>query len=608
MSFGVAWLAVPALVLGTYPVGRALTRPIAAARTEGGFALALAAGLAVLGHVGLLAGCLGLLRPPALLALLLLANIAGRGSWIELARSRRIPPAVDASTPPALAWIPLLALAPVLLLSIYPSTAFDATMYHLPFARAFAATGRMPFLPDLRFPIFPQLMEVLFAMVFPAGRDVAAQALSLVTTVLSALMVVGWAREEGEPRAGWLAAAAFLGNPIVTYFGATPYVDAGLILFATAAFYSFRRWRATGLLHWAALAGLFAGTGAAVKYLGLFFVAALAVAVFAAAGRDRRARAALCFVVPALAALGPWYLRIFLETGNPVFPFFTRLFGASAWDLGGYQPRLFGPEAAGIEGHAAAVGGLLLRLVTAPFDLIFPRRHFDWHPPFSPVYLVALPAYAVGLLRRGPWRPLLAIAAAYALFAMTLPRDPRYLTPLLPLLSLAAVMLSMDLYRIRRVASGDRMAALAAAALILPSLLYSVRDLRWRGAPPFSREACQMYLARTLPAYPALDFLNRTRDSRYTLYAFGAENMVYFAQGRLLGDHFGPASFGSVAGAGKTPLALWRTLRDLGVDHLLLFTGRPAPVDTEAPEFGRLFHPVYGDRVSRVFELATAEN
>ena len=30
-------------------------------------------------------------------------------------------------------------------LALYPPTGFDATLYHLPFARAFAASGRLPF-------------------------------------------------------------------------------------------------------------------------------------------------------------------------------------------------------------------------------------------------------------------------------------------------------------------------------------------------------------------------------------------------------------------------------------------------------------------------------
>ncbi|HYT31196.1 MAG TPA: glycosyltransferase family 39 protein, partial [Thermoanaerobaculia bacterium] len=258
--------------------------------------LALAAGLAVVGHCAFLLALLGLLRPWVVLPLLAGANLAGRKSWQELARGFRA--GSDAEPGPGRFWwlLPAGALLPLLLLPLYPSTAFDATMYHLPFARAFAETGRAPFLRDLRFPVFPQLMEFLFAVLFPAGRDLAAQCLSVIATLLTGWLLVAWGRDEGEPAAGWIAAAAFLGNPIVAYFGATPYVEPGLILFSTAAFYSFARWQKARAGGWLALAGFFAGSAAAVKYLGLFFVAALAVAAVATSSNGRRWRSGLFFL------------------------------------------------------------------------------------------------------------------------------------------------------------------------------------------------------------------------------------------------------------------------------------------------------------------------
>src|SRR5262249_35301082 len=152
----------------------------------------------------------------------------------------------------------------------------------------------------------------------------------------------------------------------------------------------------------------------------------------------------------ALVALGPWYLRLFLETGNPIFPYFARLFGSSPWDLSHFQPSVFRGDTAPLHGLAVAIGSLLLRFVTLPFDLLFTRRHFDWHPPFSPFSLVAVPVLVVGAVLIARWRVLLAVAAAYMLFALTLPRDPRYLLPVWPLLMLAATSLALDLLRIPR--------------------------------------------------------------------------------------------------------------------------------------------------------------
>jgi hypothetical protein len=88
------------------------------------------------------------------------------------------------------------------------------------------------------------------------------------------------------------------------------------------------------------------------------------------------------------------------------------------------------------------------------------------------------------------------------------------------------------------------------------------------------------------------------------MYAFHAENMVYFAEGRFLGDWFGPASFEKVLTAGSTPEALHSRLRALGVDYLLVVAERSPPLPLDNPEFTKRFRIIYSDSRARVFALA----
>ena len=57
-----------------------------------------------------------------------------------------------------------LFFLPYFLLPLYPPTAFDATMYHLPFAKAYAQNHSLVFLPFIRFSFFPQINEMLFSL------------------------------------------------------------------------------------------------------------------------------------------------------------------------------------------------------------------------------------------------------------------------------------------------------------------------------------------------------------------------------------------------------------------------------------------------------------
>ena len=491
-----------------------------------------------------------------------------------------------------------IAASPFLLLALYPPTAFDATTYHLPTARAFAETASLPFLPTLRAPIFPPLAELLSAIALLFAGDVATHLVQLLAAALTAALLAAWGRGAGSLAAGVLAAALFLGNPIVAHLAATAYVEMLLTLFVAAALFAADRWRATAHPGWLAAAGFLAGSAAAVKYLGLFFVAWIGVETLLRAGRGRRLRAAALYGALALATLLPAYARITLRTGNPVFPYAAGLFGDSAWSGAGDVDDPSRPR-----GTGGALAGRYARLPLLPWDLVFERQRANRQPPLSPLYLLALPALAWGLVRRPRVRRLLLPAAAYAAIFPLLPADARYLVPALPLVSLAAAESLLPL--LERAAPRRRaaVAALLAALCLLPGWLYAGWRIARQGPPPLTAAARERYLAQAIPAYSALRFLDRRRGDDYTVYALHAENATYFPRGRFLGEWRGPAAFGKVVPLAGDPAALHARLRALGADHLLLVRAKDYGL-ADDPTFRRLFLEVYADRHARLFRLA----
>jgi hypothetical protein len=595
------FLPVLALAATSYVLGRTVTLRLPFAdRLERG-AVSTALGLALAAHLLLLLGFAGWLRPLPVLLLGAGIHVAGFSVWRELWADLR-----EALGRPRWLWpVLLLAIAPLVVLALYPPTAFDATLYHLPFARAFAESGGVPALWDRRFPVFPQANEILFAAVMLFGRDVAAHGVQLFATLLTAAVLAAWGREAfpSYKPAGWLAAAVFLGNPIVVHLAANAHVEAGLTLVVTAALYALRRWLRTGGKGWLALSGLFGATAADVKYLGLFFLGIAGLTVLLAGGRPRSAMERLrdggLFGAVALAFMAPWYLRIYVHTGNPIFPYLPRIFGGSLWESLPY-PQPYDP-----------LIYRLARWVRLPWDLVFERAWYNQQPPFSPVYLAAIPLLVFGALREIRVRWLLGVAAVYALIFTWLPADSRYLVVVLPLASLAvAGSLAAAARAWPRLASGRLAAALCLGAF-LPGWLYAGYRIERQGPLPVTAEAREAYLARTLPAYAGIAWLNRTRGSGYTVWGFHAENMAYFADGRFLGDWVGPASFGRVLAGARDAESLFRELRRLGVTHLLvpvrLGSGEPVrlPVAEDA-EFRRWFELVYQDPNARIYALRSA--
>jgi 4-amino-4-deoxy-L-arabinose transferase-like glycosyltransferase len=612
-------LALLVLAVTAFVLGRTLTGELDRAVER--WALPTALGLAGLAHLGFLLGLAGLLRPAAVILVLAGIHLAGLRVWRGLLRAgsfRRPRP-----------WHVLLgaaALLPIALLALYPPTAFDATLYHLPFARGFMASGGLPFLTDLRFPVFPQVNEMLFALVMLFAPDVAAHGVQWLMTMLTAALVWSWGREafpssslfQGTA-AGWLAAAIYLGNPIVVYLAGTGYIEAGLTLFVTAALYAVRRWRGSGERRWLVLAAVFAATAADVKYLGLFFVGAVGLTVLLgrlpgsreSAERARWARA-LLFGAVAAAVLAPWYGRIYAATGNPLFPFFPKVFGAGPWDPLRFQSFLTPATAAG-EAVAEPLGRFLsgaVHLVRLPWDLVFERGRYNGQPPYSPLYLAGLPLALLAAWKDPRQRRLLALAAAYVFCCLGLPLDARYMVPALPLVSLAAagaiLALLGRLDRHRPSSRSGRSALLAAglcAGCFLPGWLYALYRFHHLGPLPLTPAGREAYLARWQPSYPAVAYLNRTLGSGYTVWALHAENMTYYARGRFLGDWIGLASFGRVLSDLQGPEDLHGRLRRLGAGYLLIPSGTELLPFPEDAELRRSFEPFYADRQARVYKL-----
>jgi hypothetical protein len=556
--------------------------------------VAITVGLGGLAQLLFFLGLLGWLRPlPVSAALLGILIVFTYRTW----QARRTGlPHWNRQTCTQIALVALPAVLPILLLPLYPPTAPDATMYHLPYAKVFAATGALPSLPHLRFPVFPQLNELLFTGALLLWDDLGAQMIEALAALLTAGILAVWGRSRGSPGAGALAAAFWLGTPMVVQLSGAAYVDLGLTLFFTLAAYACDRWRLSEERAWLTIAAFAAGCAAASKYTGLFAVAG--VVLFAAwDGRGDRLRMAAWAGLVAGLTLAPWYLRIFFLTGNPVYPLFEDYLG------GAERTPLFGSAASMLRAN----GGLERAIASwakLPWTLVAgtPYSSSVW----SPIYLVGLPlAIWIGL--REPWgRRIGAAVVTFSLvFALLSFPDIRLLLPVAPLWCILIgtgcdrlVAWLVPAARIRV----QVLAALVVAAL-LPGLWKGMGELNRLGRFPVTPAEREAYLRIHLPSYPALAHLHRVRGNRWSVYAVFAENLAYYARGRYQGDWFGPAAYGGVFPTTADPDAFADRLAELGADHLLVTqAGYPFPLRQDAA-FARRFELIFNEAGVRLYRL-----
>jgi len=464
-----------------------------------------ALGFAMWGEALFALAAIGWLRPLPIALLFLAVVFAGRFK------------------PRASAWLPVVGAAVATVIAMQPPLAFDETLYHLPFVRALAESGRLQFLSALRFPVFPQFQELLCAPIFMLAGDTATHLVSLAEVIVTAALVADWARRHA-PSAASLAAALLLSSPILIHLGTILYVDAALTLFIAAGFYALDRD--------SRLAGLFFGAACSTKYLGGFFAVAALLIVLIVRRRD-----ALRFAATTAAAALPTTLWLVITTGNPLFPFATSIFGANEWTL---PPT---PRASFVD------------VLRVPWDAIFARARMNAQPPVTPLLFVLIVIVAIAATREWRSRALVLMSVAYLGVFAFLPRDTRYLVPLLPLVCVAgAVIIARRFPRLTR------------ATTIVATLMCGAY-LGWRlyvVGLPMNREAI---LAARIDGYAALQHAGATR-----VYVCGGEQLQYFARGSLIGDFGGPNRYERVLGGDRAMLA--NRLRNAGADYLLVIKER----------------------------------
>lgn len=580
LSFAFAQLLVLAALGATaWAAGGLAARFLGEDGQEPPAGLRLALGFAGLCQVLLLLGFLGQLRPAPILAALALLHLAA-WRWARPYGAARLP----GGAAPRLAAV-LLAL-PVFALALYPPLGFDQTLYHLPFSRAFVRTGGLPFLGELRFPVFPQLVEVLQAAIWLLAGEIATQEAGLLALFAALGLLWAWTREKAGPaagdEAGFFAAAMLFGSPCAVYLATCGYLEPALALLVLGALYAAERAGRGSAPGWPLAAGFLAGSAAATKYHGLFFLAAAALLMLGREGRRANARRLALYAAAALAAAGPSYARIYGLTGNPLFPFYTEIFGRGPWTEESLLPR---------------GGERLERVTTLLWDISFRREAVGLLPPYSPIFLLALPMALYACWRWPDLRRLVAVALAFLLVS---PTHGHYFVAVA---GVWALVLATGLARLGATRPARRRLLAAAAALLaLGGPAYAVYRIGLLGPPPADDKGRDRLLAAQLPAYEAILFLDREAGGAQ-VFAAGPvlARMTVYYDGILLGDVNGVDAVDRVAARARRPGGLAAALEEIGAGFALI-DGQEAEWLELAERDPRL-ERVYRDAGASVYRL-----
>jgi hypothetical protein len=313
---------------------------------------------------------------------------------------------------PILAGFLAIALLGTAMVATGPVTDGDALCYHLQVPKVFLMSGAVGFDPDLHETVYPLVTEMLYAIALVFRGPVACRWIQWFLGVALAANVTAMARPALGRRAWWAGAIVILA-PAISNGMSAPLTDVALAAFGAAAIFAWTRLLDRPGATAAAVAGLLAGLAIGVKYPAIVLVGLMGgfLWVRAARGlfrcpagpmRHSWLRPAAVYSLAVIAAGGWWYLRAYVHTGNPVYPFFRGAFGGAGLD------EVLDPIK-----RPMAVTPWNLLLALGPLTLQ-PDRFDSFSHQFGPVFLLFLPA---ALLER-PRRRVLALLGLGYLFLM----------------------------------------------------------------------------------------------------------------------------------------------------------------------------------------------
>ncbi len=394
---------------------------------------------------------------------------------------------------------PIVAVAVLLaidvLLASAPPTSGDAIAYHLSAPKEWLQAGHI-------FPIWwdwntfqPFSTEFHQALGQALWNGRAAMVVTALLAGFSAACIFGLARELVGRRAAAVATLVWVAQGMFVWEATGGFVELVLGGFIALAAWHLVSLHRSAHLQDALWAGLAAGLAAGTKYHGLIFLVAFAVLVPLLA-RGRRVLAVGLFALAAAVAL-PWYVRNWVVTGNPLYPFAAGIFGGKYLDAGSRYDLNQGLAGYGLPG--------IWRLPFFPLEFVLHTDRYERGYSFSPAPFLLAP---IGVALGGRTARLLGlgILAYLVVWWETMHQITRYLLPVLPFAAVLTGFAAIALWE-----RGKRARLyLGAVALITVLPFLAIAGLfTWRIGPgAVGTESTPVFVQKQTGTYEAFHWLD----------------------------------------------------------------------------------------------------
>jgi hypothetical protein len=391
--------------------------------------------------------------------------------------------------------------------ALSPPIDWDGLAYHLAVPKLYLQAHRIYWVKFIHHSNFPFLMEMLYTIPLSFRLTDACKLFHFTFALLIISLIYFELRKYGKI-AGIIGALLPLQTVIFSWESTIAYNDLAFAFYVLLALSAF-------LKEEFLLAGIAMGFALGTKHLALSFLLAFFILLpFYKEGKliikprwSGLPRKLAVFLLPALLLALPWYLKSYIYTGNPVYPFLYSIFDGRLWNS----------EAAEAYRKAQLSMGMgrgLIHFILLPWNLTFhPGKFFD--PGANPYFVLIGPLYLAFL-------PLILYEPFFLVFLFLttlqwflLSQNIRYF---LPILAILPIPLAKNLLRFWR-----KPFKMIFASLLGISYLFHLFLFSWMTYPCWAvalgLESREDFIRRVFQPYPVYEFVNENlpKDSKIAL-------------------------------------------------------------------------------------------
>lgn len=501
-------------------------------------------GLGALAYFTLVVGLLGFLYWYVILALIIIMCLASL-PWIRLTvyemsayicENAKLHMRVSDSLITFSA-VALGALALISALAPPSGMEWDSLAYHLAVPKLYLNHHSVYYVLFTSHSNFPFLTEMLYTVGLAFGSVGTAKLFHYAMYILTALAILSLGRRHFSPVTGKVGALIFMSAPVVFYEAGIAYADISTAFYVIAAVYAFLNWEQTRSSRWLVLCGMMGGFALGTKVLAAIPIIGICLLVLAYSVSVREwgkgFKLALLTGCAALAVGSVWYIKSYIYTGNPVYPFMYEIFGGRNWSQAA-------ADAYKIEQSSFGMGKTFPDLLMLPWNLLAHGTEFTNRQAanvfalIGPAFLGLLPITVfIGKLRK----PIISVSFLSVLSVgawFILMQHSRYLIPIIPLLSVLAaegVSAANENLRIGRHAANSFVAFCIILCLIPGFILgQTVLGAVTGQMPP------DEYLSKTLDVYDAEKYINDNLPQNAKIVLFDEVRGFYLDREYIWGN------------------------------------------------------------------------